>query len=281
MDIWIEIFKAGEYLQGTITEKDLDDIVSTYDPKKHEAFLAMGHPKGVASDDPFGEETPPFGYVVNLKRNGNVLMAKLRDVPPRIAAMLVKGEFKKRSASFMQPNVSPTGTWYLHHVALGVIEPEIINENTDSNFPSAKLSSFAQELWPGDIRRMRPERIMFHNRIVSYANKHRISYDAALKHIRMIEELKGQANFSNIDSRRSELHQKVISFLDEHPEMNYTAVLNHLAMIEGLKFSTANFAKNSGSSSFILHGKVVNLMFKNPGLSYEKALDYVRMGATD
>ncbi len=117
MNNWIEIFRAGEYPQGIITEEDLDAVVKDYKPEIHEAPMVVGHPE---------LNKPAFGWVEFLKRDGKILLAKFKDVVPAFADIVKQGLFKKRSASFIMPYASPTGRWYLRHVGfLGAAPPEI------------------------------------------------------------------------------------------------------------------------------------------------------------
>jgi len=117
LEDYFEIFRAGEYPQGTITGEDLDIAVSDYNPDIHEAPVVVGHPE---------HNKPAFGWVESLKHEGGVLLAKLRDVVPEFAETVKQGLFKKRSASFLRPHVSPTGRWYLNHIGfLGGAIPQV------------------------------------------------------------------------------------------------------------------------------------------------------------
>jgi len=113
----IAIFRAGEYPQGTISEADLDDVVRDYDPAVHEAPVVVGHPT---------HNNPAFGWVDCLRREGKLLLARLKDVVPEFADVVKNGLYKKRSASFLRPHQSPTGRWYLNHIGfLGAKAPQV------------------------------------------------------------------------------------------------------------------------------------------------------------
>jgi hypothetical protein len=73
------------------TEADLDRAVSTFDPAKHEPPVVIGHPR---------DNQPAYGWIDGLKRVGNVLMARFKQVAPEFAQMVQGGRFKKRSVSF-------------------------------------------------------------------------------------------------------------------------------------------------------------------------------------
>lgn len=112
---WIEIFTAGKQTdsQGNTrewTEADLDNIVTNYDPQKHEAPLVVGHPK---------DNTPAFGWIESIKRDGKTLLMKAKDVVPEFEEAVKKGMYKKRSVSFYAD-----GT--LRHVGfLGAVPPAV------------------------------------------------------------------------------------------------------------------------------------------------------------
>lgn len=115
MTDWIAIFKTGIHTDSNgntkaWTEKDLDNIVSKYDPSDHEAPVVIGHPQN---------NTPAYGWVESLKREGQTLYMKMKDVIPAFADMVMQKMFKKRSISLY-----PDGT--LRHVGwLGAAPPAI------------------------------------------------------------------------------------------------------------------------------------------------------------
>ena len=112
---WFEIFRAGKQTdsagnQKTWTDDDLEKIAASYDPAKHEAPAVIGHPKTNA---------PAYGWVQVVKRQGNVLLAKLKQIEPSFADMVKDGRFKKRSISLY-----PDGT--LRHIGfLGAVSPAV------------------------------------------------------------------------------------------------------------------------------------------------------------
>lgn len=110
---WEEIFRAGEYPQGTFTEADLDAIAAAYDPQAHEAPVVCGHP---------ADNAPAYGWVSALRREGDLLQAQFSQVNPDFESMVKAGSFKKRSSAFYK---TPEG-WYLRHVGfLGAQPPQV------------------------------------------------------------------------------------------------------------------------------------------------------------
>ena len=112
---WIQVFRTGKHIDASGQEKewgkgDLDRIVYSYNPQGHEAPVVIGHPE---------ENAPAYGWVEALKREGEVLYAKLKNLVPEFVDMVKRGLFKKRSIS-LYPDLT------LRHVGfLGATPPAI------------------------------------------------------------------------------------------------------------------------------------------------------------
>ena len=112
---WIQIFRTGTHKDSRgrkmkWTERDLDHIVATYDPKKREAPIVIGHPSTNA---------PAWGWVAALRRRGKLLEARFRQVAPAFLKAVRNGRYKKRSISLY-----PDKT--LRHVGwLGGVAPAV------------------------------------------------------------------------------------------------------------------------------------------------------------
>lgn len=120
---WCEIFRAGAHTDSaggskTWTEADLDRIVGSYDPSRHEAPIVIGHPNANA---------PAFGWVETVKREGQSLFARFKQVLPEFSDMVTQGRFKKRSISLY-----PDGT--LRHVGFLGAQPPAIKGLADFAF---------------------------------------------------------------------------------------------------------------------------------------------------
>lgn len=120
---WFAIFKTGKHtdssgIEKQWTEKDLDKIVETYDPKKHEAPIVIGHPKSNA---------PAFGWIEKLKRVGDTLYALPKQLANEFVEMVNKGLFKKRSISLY-----PDGS--LRHIGFLGAQPPAVKGLPDVEF---------------------------------------------------------------------------------------------------------------------------------------------------
>lgn len=111
---WFEVFRCGDHTDSaghkdTWTEERLDKI-ATYNAGKHEAPIVIGHPK---------DNTPAFGWVEEVKRDGKTLLAKARGLVPEFVDMVKQGMFKKRSISLY-------GDGTLRHIGfLGAMPPAV------------------------------------------------------------------------------------------------------------------------------------------------------------
>ncbi len=126
MTKWFEIFRTGTHkdsagAERTWTEADLDTIVSKYNPSEHEAPIVIGHPEINA---------PAWGWIARLKRVGQVLMAKPKDVVPEFAEMVKRGLFKKRSMSVYEDMT-------LRHVGFLGAMPPAVKGLSDIRFTAA------------------------------------------------------------------------------------------------------------------------------------------------
>lgn len=132
---WIEVFRTGKHVDSkgrvrNFTAADLDMIVDKYDPSVHEAPAVIGHPK---------TNDPAYAWVEGIKRAGNVLLARLKDVNDDFAEMVEKGAFKKRSIS-LYPDMT------LRHIGfLGASAPAIKGLKDISFSEDEEFSEFEEE----------------------------------------------------------------------------------------------------------------------------------------
>lgn len=111
---WLELFRSGDYGdKGNFGDSDLDEMVRNFDPSFHEPPAVIGHP---------ANDAPAYGWIAGLKRSGNKLMGKFRQVDPTFEEMVKSGRFKKRSISLYKTGKG----WMLRHVGfLGAQPPEV------------------------------------------------------------------------------------------------------------------------------------------------------------
>ncbi|HPN94474.1 MAG: hypothetical protein BWY28_02635 [bacterium ADurb.Bin236] len=115
---WITIFKAGDYRaqgKGIWTTEKLDMVVKNYDPAYGEAPLTIGHPKS---------DSPAFGWVEELRRAGDYLQARFRDVDSHFREWWNDRKANKLSSAFYN-DLEGKGPYLRHVGALGGMPPGV------------------------------------------------------------------------------------------------------------------------------------------------------------
>jgi hypothetical protein len=148
----IHVFKAGDQtsaqgVQRNFSDKDLEQVVKTYDPAIHEAPLVIGH----AGDN---DSTPAYGWIKGFSHKGGDLYADVAFTDT--ARDLVKdGHYRKVSISFYSPDsaINPhKGKWSARHLALLGASPPAVKGLEPFSFSEAEgVYDFAVALAPSDL----------------------------------------------------------------------------------------------------------------------------------
>jgi hypothetical protein len=115
--VYVELFRSGPQISSTgqkmvFEEADLDQVVISYNPNKHEAPLIIGHEQDDA--------TPALGWVREVWRKGKSLWGKV-ELTPKAERLIRDGVFKKVSSSFYLPDADTNpapGNLCLRHLGL-------------------------------------------------------------------------------------------------------------------------------------------------------------------
>jgi hypothetical protein len=101
----VECLRVGRWNERVYTLTDLDNMVEAFHALKgqYDPPVKLGHNDGQAVAENDGVRTPSddepaFGWVSNLYRRGNVLLADLTKVPRRFADLVRAGAWPKRSS---------------------------------------------------------------------------------------------------------------------------------------------------------------------------------------
>lgn len=138
--MWIAVFKKGKWTDSAgntkeWTDKDLETIVEKYNSQnEHEAPVVIGHPK---------DDSPAYGWVEKLKKQGDLVYAKLKDVSKEFLDWVKKGFYKKRSIA-LYPDL------LLRHVGFLGGTPPAVKGLPDASFSSSDFVSF--EFSEDDLR---------------------------------------------------------------------------------------------------------------------------------
>lgn len=115
---WVEVFRSGTHIAGNGVERawtndELDQMVANHNAATA-APIVIGHPQ---------VNDPAYGWVDQLKRAGNSLLAKFRDVHAEFAKAAEGGAYRKRSVRIYK---TPENTFAIEHVGfLGAKRPAI------------------------------------------------------------------------------------------------------------------------------------------------------------
>jgi len=244
-----EIFRTGKHTANngntkTYTEQDLDKIVESYNPKESEAPIVVGHPK---------DNSPAYGWIESLKRVGDRLIAKARDIVPEFSEALQKKLYKKRSIS-----LTPDGK--LRHVGfLGGALPAV-KGLTDISFnePSHavyEMDTQEAEFNEDDISKESENKTEDKNKILSGKDKPETpadlsSFSETLNQIQtMIKDLSD--NFSSLEPSLDNTQlQQVNSRIDD---LRFKVNLSEFQILLNEKLS-------NGSLTPAMKNKVLNLL---------------------
>ena len=94
----VEIFKTGKWNGDKYTEKDLDEMEKSFKEIGQEIkpYLKLGHNKSqklLASDG-----MPAAGWVANVRREGQSLVADFKNMPKKIYELIKKGAYGRMSS---------------------------------------------------------------------------------------------------------------------------------------------------------------------------------------
>ena len=94
LDGWIDVFRAGTHRDSTGRERtwsadDLDGVVAAHE-RGDPAPVVVGHPQMNA---------PAWGWIDGLRRTGDRLQAKLRDLDPAFREAVEAGRYPRRSVA--------------------------------------------------------------------------------------------------------------------------------------------------------------------------------------
>lgn len=119
MDNWFDLLMAGTFRDSkgkdvTITDADLDNIVSSYDPANFAAALTLGHPQS--------QKEPAYGWVKAIKRVGDKILFQPHKIVTEFARAVKEKMFPRVSAGLEKVGDS----WTLNHIAfLGAWKPAV------------------------------------------------------------------------------------------------------------------------------------------------------------
>ena len=114
---WITVAATGKFPQGDLTTSVFDKLVKNFNPAHHEPPHTIGHINKGSGDK------PAMGWVEGIKRVGDNLLVKSKQIYDKFDTMVQDGRYKKRSIGIRNRS---DGEPYLHHLAwLGATPPAV------------------------------------------------------------------------------------------------------------------------------------------------------------
>jgi hypothetical protein len=144
---WIEVFRAGEYPQGTFTAEEVQRIAARSSESAHEAPVTTDHQQA----------GPAFGWVDKIRAKAGRLWVKLKNVPEGFAEALNERRFHTRSIELF-PGESGQGEYLKAVSFLGAKAPQVkgLEPVGEISFTEAQLAeetvtlNFDEEAQPGE-----------------------------------------------------------------------------------------------------------------------------------
>ena len=129
---WRKIFRAGDYgKKGKYTQADIAALAATVTSPGDAVPICIGHP---------GENAPAFGWVSQLKAEGDTLYGMCTDVIPAVDAAVQANAYPNVSVAFYKHR---DGSRRLRHLGLlGAMPPEIQGLR-DAQFGNEEFEEFS------------------------------------------------------------------------------------------------------------------------------------------
>lgn len=137
---WVDIFSTGTHTddKGNIHVIDasfLEKVAGNLNPDLHEPPAVIGHPQ---------TDGPAYGWVCELRVDGEKLQAQFSDVDPAFEEIVREGRFKKRSASFYlnAPDAPGGRVPALRHVGFLGAKPPAVKGLRNVDFNEGEAVTF-------------------------------------------------------------------------------------------------------------------------------------------
>jgi len=141
LEDWFPVAATGKFPQGDLTEDIFDQLADTFNPSKHEPPVTLGHIRADQHND-----KPSMAWIAGVKRVGNTLFVKARQIWQKFDQMVQEGRFKKRSIGIRK---NADGKFFLHHLAfLGSMTPaveglpDVYSMNFEDSDPESQVDNY-------------------------------------------------------------------------------------------------------------------------------------------
>lgn len=143
-----EIFRAGNYPQGSFDADDIKQIAENYDPSFLETPITLDHQWG----------GPAYGWVDELKAEGERLLASFKDVQDHLKCMVATKAYKRHSVEIYN-DIEDKGPYLKAVSLLGALVPQVKGMEPiefsafSENFPEddSIVAELEEPIEPGDM----------------------------------------------------------------------------------------------------------------------------------
>lgn len=142
-----EIFRAGNYPQGSFDADDIKAIAENYDPSFLEAPVTIDHSFG----------GPAYGWIEELKAEGERLLATFKDVSDHLKCMVATKSYKRHSIELYNDLEGTDGPYLKALSMLGASAPQVKGMETiqfsEEDYPEneSQTIEFDEPIDPGQM----------------------------------------------------------------------------------------------------------------------------------
>lgn len=279
-ELELEVFRAGDYgPKGKWSEEDLDRIVADYAAETHEAPVTLDH----------AQRGPAFGWIAGLRRSGDRLLARVRDMSADLLNLVRSGAFKKRSIEIYRA-LPATGRPYFKALSfLGAAAPEvkglrdpIFRAEEAQDFAAMEdavafedampqLDSFTVDPPPDDPPARRAPTLAFDDLTESLRSEGR--WNPAWDVMGLREFFAALASVDEIESAPDQFVSPEAWFAGFLRAQPAVLPIGEFAPARATQFSeTIPRGANVSRESVDLHRRALRLRDSKPGLTYAEAL---------
>lgn len=152
---YYHVFTAGDYSQANITENDLMEIASTYDPVNfHEAPVWLGHPNEQEGDS----EPEALAWIDSVMAVGNKLYVSFAYISDKMKQLIESQAFKRVSVEIVKYNTDD-GKQFMYLYAVGLTNRPAVKGLEPISFSGHKSNSKFSE------------RLAFNEKFINYKNQ--------------------------------------------------------------------------------------------------------------
>jgi len=105
----VEIFQIGNWKGFDFTDSDLDEMIKNFENQVIEPYITIDHNEKATSQFKDALKAMSLGFVENLYKVGNKLVADFKQVPKTIAELIEAGALKKKSVELYRNFIHANG----------------------------------------------------------------------------------------------------------------------------------------------------------------------------